>query len=66
VFLWASLGLSLFSWSLDLGIHFFHFTLNPVLFYFLGGELFPSLFFFPYFCFYPWTVYNLVLAGLQY
>jgi hypothetical protein len=29
-------GLSLFHWSLDLGIHFLHFTLNPVLLYFCG------------------------------
>jgi hypothetical protein len=42
-------SLSLFCWSLDRGIHFLHFALNPILLYFGGREWFPSLFLLPIF-----------------
>jgi hypothetical protein len=38
----------LFCGSLNLGTHFLHFALNPVLLYFGGDSGFPPFFFFPY------------------
>jgi hypothetical protein len=52
MFLWAllgSLGLSLFCCSLEQGIHFLHFPLNPVLIYFGGENRFQPFFIFPLF-----------------
>jgi hypothetical protein len=62
-------SLSVLGWSLDLGICFLHFALNPLLLYF-GGKIvsipFSSSHIYTWFCFCPWTMCNLVLAGLHY
>jgi hypothetical protein len=59
-------SLSLFCFSLDLGICFLHFTLNPVLLYFWvenGFSPFFSSCFSTRYHFYLWTTCTLVLAG---
>jgi hypothetical protein len=52
MFLWASLvpwdSLPLFCLDLELGIHFLHFPLNPVLIYYWGENGFCPFFIFPF------------------
>jgi hypothetical protein len=60
--------LSLFCCGLELGIHFLHFPLNPVLIYFWGGMVSIPLLsshYSTWCCFCPCSVCNLVLANLQ-
>jgi hypothetical protein len=61
-------SLSLFFWSLDLGICFLYFPLNPILIYFWGRMVsipFLSSHYSTWYCFCPWSMCNLVLANLQ-
>jgi hypothetical protein len=59
---------SLFCWSLNLGIHFLHFPLVPILIYYWGKNGFHPFSIFPSFLlvlFQSSTVCNLVLSSLQ-